>query len=113
MNNARLITLIGGGMVFVGLILLWLMMALLVRLTGEKRTPTGTEAPEMETGQPNGDSTDLLKAAAAAAGVALALQNLPHSLPNQSGNDQNSLWLNLGRSRQINASTIFARRKKN
>ncbi len=113
MNNALLITLIGGGMVFVGLILLWLMMALLVRLTGEKTTPAGAESTEVETGQPNGDSTDMLKAAAAAAGAALALHNQPLSSPKQSGNGQNSLWLNLGRSRQINASSTFARRKMN
>lgn len=109
MNNALLITLIGGGMVFVGLILLWGMMDVLVKLTAGKDAPVEVETASEETA---GSSESSLKAAAAATAVALALHRV--SLPGAASADKSSLspWLSLGRNRQINSSTAFARRKK-
>jgi Na+-transporting methylmalonyl-CoA/oxaloacetate decarboxylase gamma subunit len=71
MKNALLISLIGAGMVFVGLILLWIVMALLVRLTSEKE-PKESSASKPESSADH--SADKLKAAAAAVAAALALR---------------------------------------
>lgn len=79
MNNALLITLIGMGLVFAAIVLLWGLMALMVRLFQDK--------PESEEAQEEGEETiaaaateevasDIkLRAAAAAVAVALAMQN--------------------------------------
>ena len=68
MNNlllALLITVIGMGLVFAALILIWWMMALLTRFTAEK------EAPASETASSAAESDE--KAQAAAIGVAIAM----------------------------------------
>jgi Oxaloacetate decarboxylase, gamma chain. len=109
MNNALLISLIGGGMVFVGLILLWGMMDILVRLTAEKEAPVeagpalGEEIPRPES---------KMKAAAAAAAVAVAMQKASVSGASPTDGNRLSPWLSAGRSRQIESSRTITHRKK-
>ena len=69
MNNLILaleITIIGMGLVFAALILIWWMMALLTRFTAEKEAPAG------ETASSAAETTDE-KAQAAALAVAIAM----------------------------------------
>lgn len=109
MNNALLISLIGGGMVFVGLILLWGLMDILVRLTAEKEAPAKAGpvlqeeslCPETE-----------MKAAAAAAAVAIAMQKATFSGASPSDGRHLSPWLSAGRSCQIESSRVITHRKK-
>jgi Na+-transporting methylmalonyl-CoA/oxaloacetate decarboxylase gamma subunit len=111
MNDALLITLIGGGMVFVGLILLWLMMALLVRLTSrEKSAPAGSDQPAIEIEDENPDPECKQKAAAAAVGAILASMNTSFS---SSSKEKETLspWQNIHRNRQINQANTLSRRK--
>jgi Na+-transporting methylmalonyl-CoA/oxaloacetate decarboxylase gamma subunit len=74
MTVAIEITLIGMGLVFAAILLLWLLMALIVRFTAE-RTP----AEQVE----SSDREQKIKAAAIAVSLALAEQgsNLPHEFP--------------------------------
>ena len=68
MNNlllSLLITVIGMGLVFAALILIWWMMALLTRFTAEKEAPALETAPAV--------SANDEKAQAAAIGVAIAM----------------------------------------
>jgi sodium pump decarboxylase gamma subunit len=68
MNNLILaleITVIGMGLVFAALILIWWMMALLTRFTAEKEVPAG----EAASAEPKNDE----KAQAAALAVAIAM----------------------------------------
>lgn len=75
MSNALMITLIGMGLVFLALILLWGVMNALVRLARETETPAEPEMLEIERRK---------RAAAAAVAVALSepLNPLaPHAFP--------------------------------
>lgn len=77
MNSALLITVIGMGLVFLSLILLWWLMELIVRLFKEKKNKeTGVEVLPAERGSvlpdENADTLNRKKRAAAAA-VAYAL----------------------------------------
>jgi len=77
MNSALLITVIGMGLVFLSLILLWWLMELIVRLFKEKKNKeTGVEVLPAERGSVlPGENADTLnrKKRAAAAAVAYAL----------------------------------------
>ncbi len=75
MSNALMITLIGMGLVFLALLLLWGVMNALVRLARETETPAEPEMLEIER-----------KKRAAAAAVAVALSeplnlNAPRAFP--------------------------------
>lgn len=77
MVNALWITLIGMGLVFLAIILLWGLLALLVRITAERQAAVKTVEPPVE---PLAGEDDLRlldrkrRAAAAAAAAALSLQ---------------------------------------
>ena len=70
MNDVMLISLIGAGLVLLGLMLLWLLMDILVRLCSQKRIPE-TEKINIPPSQ-EGELLLRQKAAAAATAVALA-----------------------------------------
>ncbi len=109
MNNALLISLIGGGMVFVGLILLWGLMDILVRLTAEKEAPVKA-GPVLQEAACRPESE--MKAAAAAVSVAIAMQKATFSGASPSDGLRLSPWLSAGRSRQIESSRLITHRKK-
>lgn len=82
MANALLITLIGMGLVFVVILLLWGLMALLVRLTAEKEAVVGEPveaeaalAQADERAEPAPGLDRKRRTAAAAVAAALALQS--------------------------------------
>ena len=72
MNNALTISIIGGSMVFIGLILLWVMMDVLVRLTSREKAPKSSASAEIVEDVP-AQAGSPLKQQAAAAAVAVAL----------------------------------------
>jgi sodium pump decarboxylase gamma subunit len=76
------ITLIGMGLVFASLILLWGVMELMVRLTAEKEPTTAGEVAEPVAAAVEDDRARKQQAAAAAVAVALAGQDSgPHEFP--------------------------------
>lgn len=76
-STALWITLLGMGLVFGAIILLWAMMILLVNLTAEK------ERAESDSGQPEAAQakSDLAQAAAVAVAIALAEQQISSARP--------------------------------
>lgn len=77
------ITLIGMGLVFAAILLLWAVMAVLVRLTSEKAAAGAEKAGELTEGEPLAPDR---KRRAAAAATAVALAQLsestePHEFP--------------------------------
>ena len=111
MNNALLISLIGGGMVFIGLILLWLMMAALVKLTTLKKTIQPTDKQVSET--VDRDLECKQKAAIAAVGTVMALLNSTFTVSSHKEKETISPWQSASRSRQINQANNLPLRKSN
>lgn len=112
MKTALLISLIGAGMVFVGLILLWGMMVLLVRLTSHEKPAPESEEPVVEIATAGTiDQKDRQKAAAAAVAAALALSSSSLSAPVAYGKETLSPWQSIHRTRQINQSNALPRRE--
>ena len=75
-NQGLLITAIGMGLVFLAIVLLWGLMALMVRLGARLEKPVSGVSPDTiaaKSSEPGNDSTDLRKRQAAAAAVAYAL----------------------------------------
>lgn len=109
MDNALLITLIGCGMIFVGLILLWLMMVLLVRITSQKESD---QKPEEQPAKKADEEPECKqRAAAAAVCAAIALSNSSFSTADQKEIGSLSPWQNLYRNLQINQANTLPRRK--
>ena len=78
MNNLILaleITIVGMGLVFAALILIWWMMALLTRLTAEKEAPAG------ETASAAPETDERAEAAALAVAIAMAEHQLSQAHP--------------------------------
>ena len=109
-----LITAIGMGLVFVVIILLWGVMALLVKLTSGKRVlQAPAEMPATPvTGaiQPDGERSLKAKAAAVAVATLLASSKLS-SASTQPENNEISNWQAQGRARQMHAHTLRGQRR--
>lgn len=102
MENVYRISLIGAGLVIVGLMILWFMMELLVRLTGNKKI-TKSKAPDDLTDEVPAaiDSVHHQKAAAVAAAVAIALRSSSLVLPDQDEERGLTPWQGISRQRQM------------
>lgn len=72
MQSVIYISLVGAGLVIVGLVLLWFMMELLVRLTAKKRGSTHAKLENTDEKKEQ-DTRHKQKAAAAATAVTIAL----------------------------------------
>lgn len=115
MNNALLITLIGMGLVFAAIVLLWGLMALMVKLIKDKpeSEEEGEEAGEeiaaaAETEEVAGDLK--LRAAAAAVAAALAMQRSSATLFSQP-EVTTGAWQTAMRSSTLNQrSQLFSRK---
>lgn len=112
MEQGLIISAIGMGLVFVLIIVMWFIMAFLVKVTAKFKGSSEEESPVEETvvvqtaAVPNEDKAQLAAALAAAAVVAMTLKakkplksSYQTSSPTQ-GSESNS-WLNAGRVRQI------------
>ena len=113
LSQGLLITLIGMGLVFVALILLWWLMDLMVRIRLPKKGEGSEEAEEMAGagGALDAEAGALrAKAAAAAVAAALAIQAARiHLAP--SGGQSLSPWQTVRRSGQINQTAKINTRK--
>lgn len=106
MSNLSLalqVTLVGMGSVFAAILLLWGVMAVLVRLTPDTAEPASSEAaPALP--DPDSDYELQRRAAIAAVGVALALRaadDVPH-VPPEPPTALVSAWQAVTRANQIN-----------
>lgn len=106
MANALWITLIGMGLVFVAILLLWGLMVLLVRVTAE-RTPVAPPAADLPVeAAPEAGATPDLRRRAAAAAVAAALAFEKRSVfartPASHGAGRGSDWQTVQRAAGLN-----------
>jgi sodium pump decarboxylase gamma subunit len=112
MNNALTISVIGASMVFVGLILLWVMMDVLVRLTSrEKASVPSAPAESAAAPAPEAGNTLKQQAAAAAVAVALAHASSGRAAVKTQKMDALSPWQSAYRVQQLNQSNALPRRK--
>ncbi len=124
LTNALWITLIGMGLVFFAILLLWGLMALLVRVTADREpveeTPPAEAAistPEIDS-QPASHLDRKRKAAAAAVAAALAVASAAggstHTAVSRDTQPSGTLsaWQAVNRARQISQQHAAATRKK-
>jgi Na+-transporting methylmalonyl-CoA/oxaloacetate decarboxylase gamma subunit len=119
MANALLITLLGMGMVFLSILLLWGLMALLVRLTREPEPVEVQEIEETAAVEPPPDQVLLIerkrRAAAAAVAVALSSRDTHPTLTLSPGAKTPpvsvSAWQAVHRAGQLSQRGISARKK--
>lgn len=116
MANALWITLIGMGLVFLAILLLWGLMALLVRLTAERPAPQiqAAEAPLASSAGDEQAEAERLhalrrKAAVAAVSAALAVQKKPAHHHQPSGGL--SAWQAVHRASQLSQRANSARKQ--
>ena len=118
MANALWITLIGMGLVFVAILLLWGGMALLVRVTAERESSAEVEElearPQAEQPAVSNSQTELRRrAAAAAVSAALALYGTARPVDSHRQGGVLSAWQSVNRASQINQAVNLPRKKGN
>ena len=123
LTSALWITLIGMGLVFISLFLLWGLMELMVRLTSRAAAAAEEPAPETASPAPCGDDLALLKAKAAATAVAFATvftaqadgpgkTGIPAPPLDHTGEQGTaSAWQSANRASQINQNAALYNRK--
>jgi Na+-transporting methylmalonyl-CoA/oxaloacetate decarboxylase gamma subunit len=111
MANALIISLIGMGLVFVGLIALWLMMSVLVNLTKEKESLKLEENNEGTTLVRSQELEYKRKAVSAAVAAAMALSASSLRSCDTKTKEAISPWQAANRSRQVSEMHNFPRRK--
>ena len=111
MNNALFISLIGMGLVFVGLMALWFMMSILVKMTQEKETMQLINNSELKSTNQNQELEYKRKAASAAVIVAMALLNASLSSFGIKEKETISPWQTANRNWQILENHSLKRRK--
>ena len=117
LNNSLIITLIGMGLVFIAILILWAMMELLVRLSAD-RGKGGAVPPTPAVGAPHlKDGIDWTgmkeKVAAVAVAFALGIVDGNDARVSQEDTGQISPWQSVMRAGQINQqNSIHARKDK-
>lgn len=102
MGTVYRISLIGAGLVIVGLMVLWFMMELLVRLTGIKKMPESKAPADLNDEDPvEIDNLHHQKAAAAATAVAIMLRSSSPVLSEQDSEQGLTPWQGTSRQRQM------------
>lgn len=118
LNNALWITLIGMGLVFIAILLLWGLMALIVRIFAEREAPVQA-VEEPSAAQPAAlaqsaspaDGDRKRRAAAAAVAVALAVQHTARQPRSKAPNGALSPWQSVHRAGQL-SQRVYTSRKK-
>lgn len=111
MKDALFISAVGMGLVFVGLLALWGMMAVVVRLTNIQK-PVHTEVDSISSVPTMDQNLEYKrKAAAAAVTAAMALLNTSSTTIAHRENGVISPWQAAHRSRQISSTQSLPRRK--
>jgi len=102
MADVLWISLIGAGMVFLGLVVLWLLMDLLVRATSTKKKKEKENAHgDINHLEKEDDLQYKQKAAAASVAVSIALLNTSFLSPRRKNNQGMSSWQIAHRNQQI------------
>ena len=110
LENALFISAIGIGLVFLGIIFLWGLMALLVRLPFKQRS--STIEPIQPSAKTEQEELDLKRQAVAAAVVAaISLQNASLITSAHKARETISPWQAGYRSRQLNQRSFIFKRK--
>jgi Na+-transporting methylmalonyl-CoA/oxaloacetate decarboxylase gamma subunit len=113
MNDVLWISLIGSGLVFFGLFVLWLLMDLLVRATSQKKKEEKEDIHGYASGLKKEDDLQYKrKAAAAAVAVSIALLNTSFISSRLENNQGMSSWQIAHRNQQIynRVESIFRNR---
>jgi hypothetical protein len=111
MKDALFISWVGMGLVFVGLIALWVMMAIVVNLTNVKKSLPEASDSLLSLTDKDLDLDCKRKAAAAAVTTAMALMNTSFTSSPHRENESLSPWQAAHRNRQQLPIQIFPRRK--
>jgi Na+-transporting methylmalonyl-CoA/oxaloacetate decarboxylase gamma subunit len=110
MKEVIWISLIGAGLVILGLMVLWLMMDLLVRFTTDRKTKNAeVVSPSVDTA----DTTYQQKAAAAATAVAMALSKSSFLLIEDQSDKRLTAWQSAHRHNQLHNQPNSATLKRN
>lgn len=111
MKDALFISWLGMSLVFIGLIALWGMMAVVVKLTNTKKK-VSVQGTSLETQDEKESDPDCIRmAAAAAVSAAMVLMNTSFSTSPHRENEGMSPWQAAHRSRQISSELNLPRRK--
>lgn len=111
MDDALFITAAGMGLVFVGILFLWGLMALLVKLTSHKKKTANEALASLAMENGDYDLDCKRKAAAAAVVAAITLLNTSFTSSKHKEREDISPWQAAHRSQQINRSNVHMRRK--
>jgi Na+-transporting methylmalonyl-CoA/oxaloacetate decarboxylase gamma subunit len=107
MQTALQISLYGMGLVFIGILFLWAMMALMVRLFSDEKKQTKVEGNQTS---PSDDLDNKRLAAAIAVSTAIEMHNPSILTSSHKERESISAWQAAHRSRQLNHS-ISARKR--
>lgn len=116
-TNALWITLIGMGLVFLAILLLWGLMALIVRLTAAPEESTPAVAAPVQAVDPGAGPLSERKRCAAAAGVAAAIAlrsrgtKAAQSAPGSQAGSALSAWQAVNRARGLGQRGNSSRKK--
>jgi Na+-transporting methylmalonyl-CoA/oxaloacetate decarboxylase gamma subunit len=111
MQNLQLalqISLVGMGLVFLGILVLWAMMALLVRIFADKHKKTTDETTRTED---SGELKHKRLAAAIAAAAAIEMHNTSITISSHKERENISAWQAAHRSQQLNKNRSSFSRK--
>jgi Na+-transporting methylmalonyl-CoA/oxaloacetate decarboxylase gamma subunit len=111
MQDALFISLVGMGLVFIGLIALWVMMVVVVKLTNKKSSVIEKGNTVSTINDKDYDLECKQKVAAAAVTAVLALMNTSFIPSSHLENESMSPWQATHRSRQY-SSILFPPRRK-
>jgi len=111
MNNALFISLVGMGLVFVGLMALWLMMLILVKVTKEKEITQFIKDDELKLPDLNQELENKRKAASAAVVVTMALSDDSLFFFTNKEKEVLTPWQVANRNWQVSANHNLPRRK--
>jgi len=111
MKDALFISIVGMGLVFIGLLALWVMMAIVVKLTASKISPPAPNNNLSIINQKDSDLECKQKAAAAAVSAVLAFMNTSLSPSPHQENESISPWQAAHRSRQFSSSHLPSPKK--
>ena len=111
MKDALFISMVGMGLVFIGLLALWVMMAVIVKLTTRKIRLLEVVNGLSNISNKDSDLECKQKAAAAAVAAVLALMNTSLSPSPHEENESISPWQAAHRSRQFSSSRLLSQKK--
>jgi Na+-transporting methylmalonyl-CoA/oxaloacetate decarboxylase gamma subunit len=111
MKDALFISLVGMGLVFIGLLALWIMMAIVVKLTASKRRLPEPVGSLSNISNKDSDLECKQKAAAVAVTAILALMNTSLLPSSHRESERMSPWQSAHRSRQFSSTHFLPRRK--